>query len=46
LFLHLACWVFHGQDKIAEYILNLTDIPMGPEELQLESKAALKAIEL
>ena len=112
LFLHLACWVFHGQDKfptkrtefykqgldlllgkwdeargverdevyrgfllpqklrlfsqiaaatfeqgqyffeqrvieqyIGEYIRNLTDIPMGPEELQLESEAALKAIE-
>lgn len=112
LFLHLACWVFHGQEKfptkrsdfykqgldlllgkwdeargverdevyrgfllpqklkllsqiaaatfeqgqyffeqrvieqyIGEYIQNLTDDPMEPEELQLESEAALKAIE-
>ncbi|WP_414585663.1 NACHT domain-containing protein [Scytonema sp. PCC 10023] len=112
LFLHLACWVFHGQEKfptkrtefykqgldlllgkwdeargierddvyrgfllpqklrllsqvaaatfeqghyffeqrvieqyIGEYIRNLTDAPMEPEELQLESEAALKAIE-
>ncbi|BAY42818.1 hypothetical protein SAMD00079811_03960 [Scytonema sp. HK-05] len=112
LFLHLACWVFHGQEKfptkrtefykqgldlllgkwdeargierddvyrgfllpqklklfsqiaaatfeqgqyffeqrvieqyIGEYIQNLTNMPMDPEELQLESEAALKAIE-
>ncbi|MHC5615640.1 MAG: NACHT domain-containing protein [Nostoc sp.] len=112
LFLHLACWVFHGQEKfptkrtdfykqgldlvlgkwdeargierddvyrgfllpqklkllsqiaaatfeqgqyffeqriveqyIGEYIQNLTDTPMDAEELQIESEAALKAIE-
>jgi predicted NACHT family NTPase len=112
LFLHLACWVFHGQEKfptkrtdfykqgldlllgkwdeargierddiyrgfllpqklrllsqiaaatfeqgqyffeqriveqyIGEYIQNLTNVPMDAEELQIESEAALKAIE-
>ncbi|MEH2409145.1 NACHT domain-containing protein [Nostoc sp.] len=112
LFLHLACWVFHGQEKfptkrtdfykqgldlvlgkwdeargierddvyrgfllpqklkllsqiaaatfeqgqyffeqriieqyIGDYIQNLTDVPMDAEELQIESEAALKAIE-
>jgi predicted NACHT family NTPase len=112
LFLHLACWVFHGQEKfptkrtdfykqgldlllgkwdeargierddvyrgfllpqklkllsqiaaatfeegqyffeqrvveqyIGDYIQNLTNIPMDAEELQIESEAALKAIE-
>ncbi|MEH2389693.1 MAG: NACHT domain-containing NTPase [Nostoc sp.] len=112
LFLHLACWVFHGQEKfptkrtdfykqgldlvlgkwdeargierddvyrgfllpqklkllsqiaaatfeqgqyffeqriveqyIGEYIQNLTNTPMDAEELQIESEAALKAIE-
>ncbi|AFZ00184.1 NACHT domain-containing protein [Calothrix sp. PCC 6303] len=112
LFLHLACWVFHGQEKfptkrtdfykqgldlllgkwdeargverddvyrgfllpqklkllsqiaaatfeegqyffeqrvieeyIGDYIRNLPDLPMEPEELQLESEAVLKAIE-
>ncbi len=112
LFLHLACWVFHGQDKfptkrtefykqgldlllgkwdeargverddvyrgfllpqklkllsqiaavtfeegqyffeqrvieqyIGDYIRNLPEVPMEPEELQLESEAVLKAIE-
>ncbi|MEJ6487413.1 NACHT domain-containing NTPase [Nostoc punctiforme UO1] len=112
LFLHLACWVFHGQEKfptkrtdfykqgldlllgkwdeargierddiyrgfllpqklkllsqiaavtfeqgqyffeqriveqyIGEYIRNLTNVPMDAEELQIESEAALKAIE-
>ena len=112
LFLHLACWVFHGQQKfptkrtdfykqgldlvlgkwdeargierddvyrgfllpqklkllsqiaaatfeqgqyffeqriveqyIGEYIQNLTDVPMDAEELEIESEAALKAIE-
>ncbi|WP_414541306.1 NACHT domain-containing protein [Nostoc sp. CCY0012] len=112
LFLHLACWVFHGQDKfptqrtdfykqgldlllgkwdeargierddiyrgfllpqkiklfsqiaaatfeegqyffeqriveqyIGDYIQNLTSIPMDADELQIESEAALKAIE-
>ncbi|MEH2376450.1 NACHT domain-containing protein [Nostoc sp.] len=112
LFLHLACWVFHGQEKfptkrtdfykqgldlvlgkwdeargierddvyrgfllpqklkllsqiaaatfekgqyffeqriveqyIGDYIQNLTDVPMDVEELQIESEAALKAIE-
>ncbi|MEA5617530.1 NACHT domain-containing NTPase [Cronbergia sp. UHCC 0137] len=112
LFLHLACWVFHGQDKfptkrtdfykqgldlllgkwdeargverddvyrgfllpqklkllsqiaaatfekgqyffeqriieqyIGDYIQNLTKVPMDAEELQMESEAALKAIE-
>lgn len=112
LFLHLACWVFHGQDKfpakrsefykqgldlllgkwdeargierdamyqgfllpqklkllsqiaaatfeqgqyffeqriieqyIGDYIQSLTKLPIEPEELQLESEAALKAIE-
>ncbi|MHC5722761.1 MAG: NACHT domain-containing protein [Nostoc sp.] len=112
LFLHLACWVFHGQEKfptkrtdfykqgldlvlgkwdeargierddiyrgfllpqklkllsqiaaatfeqgqyffeqriveqyIGEYIQNLTDTPMDAESLQIESEAALKAIE-
>lgn len=113
LFLHLACWVFHGQDKfptkrtdfykqgldlllgkwdeargverdevyrgfllpqklkllsqiaaatfeqgqyffeqriieqyIGDYIQNLTNVPMEAEELQIESEAALKAIEV
>jgi predicted NACHT family NTPase len=112
LFLHLACWVFHGQEKfptkrtefykqgldlllgkwdetkgverdevyrgfllpqklrllsqiaavtfeegqyffeqrvieqyIGDYIRNLPELPMEPEELQLESEAVLKAIE-
>ncbi|MBD2362531.1 NACHT domain-containing NTPase [Anabaena minutissima FACHB-250] len=112
LFLHLACWVFHGQEKfptkrtdfykqgldlllgkwdeargverdevyrgfllpqklkllsqiaavtfeqgqyffeqriveqyIGDYIQNLTNLPMDAEELQIESEAALKAIE-
>jgi predicted NACHT family NTPase len=112
LFLHLACWVFHGQEKfptkrsefykqgldlllgkwdeargierddvyrgfllpqklkllsqiaaatfeegqyffeqrvieqyIGDYIRNLTDLPMDAEEVQIESEAALKAIE-
>ncbi len=112
LFLHLACWVFHGQEKfptkrtdfykqaldlllgkwdeargierdevyrgfllpqkvkllsqiaaatfeqgqyffeqriveqyIGDYIQNLTNVPMDSEELQIESEAALKAIE-
>lgn len=112
LFLHLACWVFHGQDKfpakrtdfykqgldlllgkwdeargierddiyrgfllpqkikllsqiaaatfeegqyffeqrtveqyIGDYIQNLTSVPMDADELQIESEAALKAIE-
>lgn len=112
LFLHLACWVFHGQEKfptkrtdfykqaldlllgkwdeakgierdevyrgfllpqkvkllsqiaaatfeqgqyffeqriveqyIGDYIQNLTNVPMDVEELQIESEAALKAIE-
>lgn len=112
LFLHLACWVFHGQEKfptkrtdfykqgldlllgkwdeakgierdevyrgfllpqklkllsqiaaatfeegqyffeqrlveqyIGDYIQNLTNVPMDAEELQIESEAALKAIE-
>ncbi|MBD2344749.1 NACHT domain-containing protein [Anabaena subtropica] len=112
LFLHLACWVFHGQEKfptkrtdfykqgldlllgkwdeakgverddvyrgfllpqkfkllsqiaaatfeqgqyffeqrvveqyIADYIQNLTNVPMDADELQIESEAALKAIE-
>ncbi|MBD2515511.1 NACHT domain-containing NTPase [Nostoc sp. FACHB-973] len=112
LFLHLACWVFHGQEKfptkrtdfykqgldlllgkwdeargierddvyrgfllpqklkllsqiaaatfeqgqyffeqrvveqyIGDYIQNLTKVPMDAEELQIESEAALKAIE-